>query len=146
MMPGTGDTPAVWLWLLAAWLVALVASLGALFIGEVMGQAPCALCWYQRAFMFPLAVVLAVASWRGDAGAWRYAMPLAGIGMLIAGFHTLQFAGMIPQALEPCTASGPSCSGEGMTILGNVPIPALALAAFSAIFALLLPLIRRTTA
>lgn len=138
--------PLNWLCLVAAWLVALVASLGALFIGEVMLQAPCVLCWHQRAFMFPLAVVLAVASWRDDAGAWRYALPLAAIGLLIAGFHTLQYAGLIPQALEPCTVTGPSCSGEGMTILGGVPIPALSLVAFAAICALLLPLIRRTRA
>ena len=23
-----------------------------------MGQAPCDLCWFQRAFMFPLAIIL----------------------------------------------------------------------------------------
>lgn len=34
--------------LLAAFLIALTATLGALFIGEVLGQMPCALCWYQR--------------------------------------------------------------------------------------------------
>ena len=44
---------AAWLALIGAWLVALTASLGAIFIGEVMGQAPCVLCWFQRAFMFP---------------------------------------------------------------------------------------------
>ena len=36
---------AAWSALFAAWLVALAASLGAIFIGEVMGQAPCVLCW-----------------------------------------------------------------------------------------------------
>lgn len=44
-----------------AWIVALVASLAVLFIGEVMGQTPCVLCWFQRAFMFPLAIILASA-------------------------------------------------------------------------------------
>ena len=43
--------------LFIAWLVALGATLGALFIGEVMGQVPCTLCWYQRIAMFPLAIV-----------------------------------------------------------------------------------------
>ncbi len=46
-----------WLWLMAAWGVALAATLGALFIGEVMGMTPCLLCWYQRIFMFPLALI-----------------------------------------------------------------------------------------
>ncbi len=39
--------------LLAAFLIALAATLGALFIGEVLGQMPCTLCWYQRIAMFP---------------------------------------------------------------------------------------------
>ncbi|CUX68336.1 putative disulfide formation protein (fragment) [Agrobacterium genomosp. 5 str. CFBP 6626] len=48
-----------WLPTFGAWMVALTSTLGALFIGEVMGQAPCDLCWHQRAFMFPLAILLA---------------------------------------------------------------------------------------
>ena len=41
-----------------AWVIALAASLAVLFIGEVLGQTPCLLCWFQRAFMFPLAIVV----------------------------------------------------------------------------------------
>ncbi len=48
--------------LYAAWVVALAATLGALFVGEVMGQMPCVLCWYQRIAMIPLAVVLGIAA------------------------------------------------------------------------------------
>jgi disulfide bond formation protein DsbB len=131
-----------WPLLFAAWLIALTSTLAALFIGEVMGQEPCVLCWYQRAFMFPLAIVLLVAVLRADAGAWRYALPLAASGWLIAGFHTLQYAGVIPKALEPCSATGPSCSGAAMTIFNGVPIPLLALFAFTAII-FLLTLVRR---
>ena len=40
-----------WTLLLLAWLVATTATLGALFIGEVMGMTPCVLCWYQRIFL-----------------------------------------------------------------------------------------------
>ena len=46
--------------LFLAWLVALLATAGALFLGEVMGKTPCALCWYQRIAMFPLALILGV--------------------------------------------------------------------------------------
>lgn len=37
-----------WLPLLCAWLVSIVATGSAVFIGEVMGMTPCVLCWYQR--------------------------------------------------------------------------------------------------
>jgi disulfide bond formation protein DsbB len=133
-----------WQLLFLAWLVALAASLGALFVGEVMGQAPCNLCWHQRVCMFPLAIVLAVASFRVDAGIWRYALPLAAVGVLIAGFHSLQYAGLIPESIQPCGA-GPSCTSADMTILGGVPLPFLSLAAFTMIAVLLLWVRRKSS-
>jgi disulfide bond formation protein DsbB len=139
-----GDAPAAGMWpiLFVAWVVALVASLGALFVGEVMAQAPCSLCWHQRAFMFPLAVLLAIACYRSDAGIWRYALPLAVIGWLVAGWHTLLFYGVAPQTIQPCTASGPSCSGEGMMLLGWAPLPMLSFLAFTTLLILLTLLAR----
>lgn len=131
-----------WTFLFATWAIALGASLAVLFIGEVMGQAPCNLCWFQRAFMFPLAIVLAVATFRSDIAATTYAIPLAGGGWLVAGFHSLLYAGIIPEAIEPCGV-GPSCSSADMTILGGIPLPALSLAAFSAIIVLLILAARR---
>jgi len=131
-----------WRYLLAAWLVALAASLGALFIGEVVGQAPCSLCWHQRAFMFPLAIVLAIACFRSDARAWLYALPLAAGGWLVAGFHSLLYAGFIPEGIQPCS-QGPSCASADMTILGGLPLPFLSLAAFTTIAALLIISIKR---
>lgn len=131
-----------WLLLFAAWAVALIATLGALFIGEVMGQAPCNLCWHQRAFMFPLSVILGIAALRSDFGVGIYALPLSLIGMLIAAFHSLLYAGLIPQQIEPC-GSGPSCSSAAMTILGGLPIPYLSTGAFIAITLLLLATVSR---
>lgn len=132
-----------WQLLFGAWVLALAATLGALFIGEVLGQEPCVLCWYQRICMFPLAVILAVAALRADAAVWRYAMPLSVVGALLAAYHTAELAGIIPAALTPCSATGPSCTGLSMKILGDVPIPLLAFAAFAAITTLLEILRRR---
>lgn len=140
------DVGGLWNLLFASWIVALASTLGALFIGEVMGQAPCVLCWHQRVFMFPLAIILAIASFRSDAGVWRYALPLTVGGWLIATFHMLQYVDIIPTSIVPCSANGPSCSGVGMTIFGGVPIPALSLAAFTAIAVLLALISRRPSA
>ena len=60
-----------------AWIIALVASLAVLFIGEVLGHTPYALCWFQRAFMFPLAIVLGLALWWPDGRVGRYGIALA---------------------------------------------------------------------
>lgn len=125
-------------WLYGAWLVALLSTLAALFIGEVLGQAPCTLCWFQRAFMFPLAIVLGIAAFRGDSGVWRYGLPLAVVGFGIALYHALLYAGVISEALQPCAATGPSCSGEGMLIFGAIPIPYLAVLGFGLVIIALL--------
>ncbi|WP_293779509.1 disulfide bond formation protein B [Sphingosinicella sp.] len=132
---------AAWSALFVAWLVALAASLGAIFIGEVMGQAPCVLCWFQRAFMFPLAIMLAIAAFRSDRHVVPYGLALAAGGGLVALYHLLLFVGFISAPIVPCDG-GPSCSGEAMSVAG-VPFPLLSLAAFSAIFGLLLIFQRR---
>ncbi|MBN8291913.1 disulfide bond formation protein B [Rhodobacter sp. NTK016B] len=123
--------------LLAAFLIALAATLGALFIGEVMGQMPCTLCWYQRIAMFPLVPILGLSMWRGDGVARPYAVPMTLAGLALAGWHAGLYLGIVPEAIVPCTTDGPSCSGPSQMIFG-LPIPYLSLAAFAAILTCLL--------
>lgn len=144
MRPNGGRARAGWGLLFAAWLIALVATLGVLFVGEVMGQAPCDLCWYQRAFMFPLAIVLGVAALRSDMASWWYALPLTIGGILVAGFHSLLYAGIVPERITQCSR-GISCTDADMTILGGLPLPMLALGAFVAIAVLLILARSRST-
>lgn len=124
-------------WLTLSWVTALVSTLSAIFIGEVLGQTPCVLCWYQRIFMFPLVWVLGVASYRGHFGSWRYALPLALVGGGFAGYHTLLYWRVIEPEIVACSAEA-SCSGAGMTIFGSVPLPLLSLLAFALIVVSLL--------
>ena len=100
--------------LYGAWLVSLAATLGALFIGEVLGQTPCLLCWYQRIAMFPLAWILGVGCLTNDRRVGRYALPLAMIGAVIALWHSLLYAGIVEEALVPCQRNGPSCTDSAM--------------------------------
>jgi disulfide bond formation protein DsbB len=119
--------------LTAAFLIALAATLSALFIGEVLGQMPCTLCWYQRIAMFPLVAILGVALWIGDPRGRLYALPLALAGLVLAAWHSGLYAGLIPEPVVPCTENGPSCTDRaGQSILG-LPIPYLSLAAFAGI-------------
>lgn len=123
--------------LTAAFLIALAATLGALFIGEVLGRMPCTLCWYQRIAMFPLVPILGLSLWRGDGIARIYALPLVGAGLALAGWHSGLYAGLLTAPIAPCTENGPSCSGPAQVILG-LPIPYLSLAAFAVILACLI--------
>ncbi|RZI40211.1 disulfide bond formation protein B [Herbaspirillum sp. HC18] len=125
-----------WLLVFAAWLITAASTLGALFLGEVMGFAPCVLCWYQRIFMFPLALVLAVGLFPFDRRVLRYALPLSITGWLVAIYHLLLVQGVIPETMTPCRQGVP-CSQVEVVWLGFVTIPLLSVLAFSAINALL---------
>lgn len=136
---GAGNSPPhpAWRYAFAAWLIATISALGALFLGEVMGYAPCVLCWYQRIFMFPLVFVLAAGLFPLDSRLVRYALPLALAGWLVALFHVLLVAGVIPESATPCTKGVP-CSQVQLQLFGFVTIPLLSLAAFSTINILLI--------
>ena len=116
-----------------AFLIALAATLLALFIGEVLGKMPCTLCWYQRIAMFPLVVILGVAALRDDTAARWTAAPLAIAGLVLAAWHSALFAGLISQAIAPCTKDGPSCTDAAAQTVMGLPLPYLSLAAFAAI-------------
>ncbi|MFB5196861.1 disulfide oxidoreductase [Neobacillus sp. KR4-4] len=118
--------------LLLAWIAAIIATLGSLYFSEVMHFIPCMLCWYQRIFMYPLAIILGVAVYRNDRGIYKYALPLSIIGLLIAGYHTLLQKIPYLQQFEMCTTGVP-CSKDYINWLGFVTIPLLALIAFTVI-------------
>jgi len=135
---------SAWRILLLAWLVAVTATAGALFIGEVMLMTPCVLCWYQRIFMFPLAIILGLACYSDDRRGAVYALPLALGGSAVAGYHTLLVAGVVSKDWIPCGA-GVSCADQKLDILNGIQIPWLSLIAFLLILTLLTAYLRKTS-
>ncbi|MEN9452616.1 disulfide bond formation protein B [Malikia spinosa] len=133
-----------WTLLLLAWLIATTATLGALFIGEVMLMTPCTLCWYQRIFMFPIAIILGIACFADDRQGAVYALALALGGLAMAGYHTLLVAGLIPKSWVPCSA-GVSCADQKLEILNGIQIPWLSLVAFIALALLLTTYLRKSS-
>ena len=116
------------LYLAFAWVVALVATLGSLYYSEVRLFLPCELCWYQRIFMYPQAVILGLALWRQDFGVWPYSLALSLLGGSVSVLHLTQqwFPGLFPLACKPPVP----CSAE---YFPECPIPLQALIAFTLI-------------
>lgn len=133
-----------WTLLLLAWVVAVVATASALFLGEVMGMTPCVLCWWQRIAMFPLAVILGIACYGEDRRGAVYALPLALAGVLLAGYHTLLVAGLVSAAWIPC-GTGVSCAKQSLAVFNGLQLPWLSLAAFVLIAVLLIVSLRKKT-
>lgn len=136
MTHSTSHDQTDWLLIFSAWLLATIGMLGSLFFSEVMGLAPCVLCWWQRIFMYPLVVILLLGLYPLDLKVIRYSLPLAVIGLGFAIYHYLLYSGYIPQDLAPC-GEGPSCTEISLELFGFITIPMLAIIAYSAIIALL---------
>jgi len=143
-MNGWHDGRNWWL-LFAGWLAAAAASLVSLFFSEVMGLTPCVLCWYQRAAMFPLVLILAAALFPADPHCIQYALPVAAAGALAALYHSLLFAGIIPAGLQSCTQNVP-CTDESARLWGFITIPLLSFTTFAFIIGCLLGVKKDTAA
>lgn len=119
-----------------AWMLALVSTVGSLFFSIYMKLPPCDLCWYQRAFMYPLVVVLGIGFILKDKRVHIYALPLTAVGMAIATYHNLLYYKWIEAALVPCTG-GVSCTERQLDLFGFLSIPLMSLISFVALFILL---------
>ncbi|GMQ94763.1 MAG: hypothetical protein BMS9Abin12_2269 [Acidimicrobiia bacterium] len=133
------ESPFEFLRGLTLWMsggVALVATLGSLYLSEIARLIPCKLCWYQRIAMYPVAIILLISAWRKDNSVRLYAAVLSVIGLAIAIWHrTLQAFPSLNSG--GCAAVGPPCSSPYIKEFGFVTIPYMALSAFALILVLL---------
>jgi disulfide bond formation protein DsbB len=115
-----------------ALVVALVATLGSLYLSEVAHFQPCKLCWYQRIGMYPLGVAVV----RRDLGVRPYALALALTGLPISAYHYLveRFPGLEATGCDPTNP----CSIVWVWRFHYISIPLMAASAFALIAALLL--------
>jgi disulfide bond formation protein DsbB len=116
-------------------IVALGATLGSLYLSDIVHLIPCKFCWYQRIAMYPIALIALLAAWRKDASARLYIVALATIGSGIAIWHRAlqQWPSLDSGA---CAAVGPPCSAPYIKQFGFVTIPYMALSAFLLILVL----------
>ncbi len=125
-----------WALLFTAWVLVTGATLGSLFFSEIVGVPVCVLCWYQRIAMYPLVLVLGISLFPYDPAVVRYAGALTGVGWLIALFHVLVVAGIIPESAQPCVQGIP-CAETYISLFGFLSIPVLSFLTFTLIGVLL---------
>ncbi len=115
-----------------AFLQAVLATIGSLIFSEILKFPPCILCWYQRIFMYPLVIILAVGIWKKDKNIPFFVLPLSIIGLLISIYHNLLYYNIIPESSAPCTL-GISCTTKFIEWFGFITIPFLSMMAFLSI-------------
>ena len=119
-----------------AFVVALVATVGSLYLSEVAEFVPCKLCWYQRIAMYPLSVLFGIAALRADTRIWIYGAVIAGVGAVISSYHMLieRFPSLDSASCDP----NAPCSLIWVERFGYLTIPTMAGSAFLLIVALML--------
>ncbi|MFC3210713.1 MULTISPECIES: disulfide oxidoreductase [Planomicrobium] len=132
--------------LYGAWFVSLIAMLGSLYFSEIEGFIPCELCWYQRISMYPLVLILGIATFKNDLQVPRYVLPLSLLGGSISVLHYLEQKVPGFGGIKPCV-NGVPCSSEYINWMGFITIPFLALIAFVLItIAMLILALKKTDA
>jgi len=110
-------------------MVAVVATLGSLYLSEVEGFVPCLLCWVQRGFMYPLAILLPLACFRPGRWATPVTLVMATGGALIASYHYAEQQGWVGGSEQFCDASVP-CTFMWVEQFGFMSIPFMAFTGF----------------
>jgi disulfide bond formation protein DsbB len=125
--------------MMLAYLFSIVGLIGSLYYSEIVGYAPCVLCWYQRIFMYSNVFVLGLALYKGgDKNVIPYAIILAVMGGIVSLYHNALFLPAFQNKNTTCSPfSNVSCTEEYFTALGYVNIPVIAITSFIAIIILL---------
>jgi len=115
-------------------VVAVGATSGSLYFSEIANFNPCEMCWIQRIFMYPLALMLPIAAVRRDRHLIPYAIVVASVGLGFSIYHSqLQLR---PDQSTSCDLLNP-CSAKWVEALGFATIPVMAGIAFVLILAAL---------
>ena len=128
-----------------AWVISLAGLLISLYVGEGLKMEPCHLCWYQRIFLFPLAILLGIATFREDNNFAFYAFVMACLGGFFAVYQVLQQH--IP-ALKASVLCGThsDCSETVFQLFGFLTFPLLSAVGFAMIATLLWPTAKESSA
>ncbi len=120
--------------LVLGFVLSLIGTMFSLVYSEVIGFAPCYLCWWARIFLYPQVILFGIALWNKDRKVIKYILPLLSGGFLLTVYHNFMYYFADTSDL-PCDASGVSCYQELVSVFnGYISIPMLALTNFFAIF------------
>ena len=116
-------------YVLIALAAALLATLGSLYLSEILKFIPCTLCWYQRILMYPLSLILLIGFLRRDKDVFFYVMPFSILGTGVSTYHYLLQKTDIFGSSAVCNTGIP-CTTTWINIFGFITIPFLALVGF----------------
>ncbi len=108
-------------------LISIVATIGSLVYSIGIGYPPCELCWYQRIFIYSIAIITLTSAISKKTLAPVYVWVLTIIGLIISLYHNLIY--YTEYSPLPCDASA-SCTAKYVHEYGFMSIPLMALMLF----------------
>ena len=118
------------LWIgLALTLGGIISSL---FYSEILGIAPCGLCWLQRVFLYPQAILFAVAIWKKSRDIADYSIALSIFGGVVALYqHYLQMGGANVLPCPAVATQAADCSVRFLFEFGYITFPLMSFTVFA---------------
>ena len=114
----------------------LSAVIGSLVYSNIVGFPPCDLCWWQRIFMYPQLIIVALAYYRKDTRVIDYLVPLSVIGAVLALFQSFLQWGFSFGLSGGCAAVGGECAKVYFTQYSYITIPFMSFTVFVYIIAM----------
>lgn len=114
----------------------LSAVVGSLIYSDIVGFPPCDLCWWQRIFMYPQLVILAVAMYKKDKTIIDYLVPLSVLGAAVALFQSFIQWGFSFGVAGGCASVGGECAKVYFTQYSYITIPVMSLSVFAYVIAM----------
>ena len=112
-------------------VISWVALLGSLAYSQIIGFPPCELCWIQRIFIYPQAVISLMAIFRKDKSVVSYLLPLSLIGGLVALYQSFIQWGFSSVSVLGCTSAATGeCAKIFVNAFGYITIPFMSFTIF----------------
>lgn len=116
--------------ILFSFLLSFGAAAGSLYYSNMVGYAPCELCWFQRIFLYPQFFLFGVALWGRYRDVWKYSLPMSLAGAYVAAYQ--YYGQMFNVGVLPCDTVGgvSSCAQRYFLEFGYITMPMMALSVF----------------
>lgn len=116
--------------------IGFVLTLGAtamsLYFSEVLGFAPCSLCWLQRIFLYPQVILFAIAAIKNDRRIADYIIGLSIPGAIVALYqHYLQMGGTEAIPCPVNLADATDCAQRFFFEFGYITFPLMCFSLFA---------------
>lgn len=114
-----------------SFLILIAALLGSLYYSEIANFPACSLCWAQRVFMYPQAVIFGLALWYKRRDVLLYTSALSTIGLGVALYNIyIQTLSTASVFCEPGSIAS-SCLEKYVEGFGYITIPVMSATTFA---------------